>query len=157
MATQQFQVYIQGTGGGLPEDWKRAMHAPEEELPGLSKEQSELAKRMEIAEKDYARGVLAGTYAEQRNRVRGEHLGERVNQILSGLGPEYTLSAVIREATELRWIARISTPRGIKDVVIPLDLADDVIDSPMPEILERLRRLILPAVGREELVVGDIR
>jgi len=157
MATQHFNVYIRGTGGGLPEDWKRAMHAPEEELPKLSKEQSEIAKRMEIAEKDYARGVLAGTYAEQRNKIRGELLGERVDQILSGLGPGYVLSAVIREATELRWIARIATPKGIRDVVIPLELAEDVIDSPALEVLERLRRLILPAVGREELVVGDAR
>src|SRR5271170_7119039 len=124
MATQQFRVYIQGTGGGSPEDWGKAMHAPEEELPKLSKEQSEIAKRMQIAEKDYARSVLAGSYAEQRNRVRGERLGEHVNQILSGLGPDYVLSAVIREATELRWIARVSTPNGIKNVIIPLDLAE---------------------------------
>ena len=150
MATQHFQVYIQGTGGGSPEDWKRAMHAREEELPKLSKEQSEIAKRMEIGEKDYARGVLAGAYAEQRNKARGERLGERVDQILSGLGSDYALDAVIREGTEFRWIARVVTPTGVRNVVVPLDLADDVIDSSAPEVLEDLRRLVLRAVGRED-------
>jgi hypothetical protein len=153
MATQDFQVYIQGTGGGSPEDWKRAMHAPEQDLPKLSKEQAEIAKRMEIAEKDYARGVLAGAYAEERNKLRGEQLGKYISQVLSGSGSEYALTAVIRQGTDFRWVARIETPTGVKSVTIPLDLADDVIDSAMPGILEKLRRLVLGAIDREDLVI----
>jgi hypothetical protein len=152
MATQNFQVYIQGTGGGSPEDWKRAMSAPDAELPKLSKEQADIAKRMQIPEKEYARGVLVGAYAQERNKARGEQLGERIDEVLGGLGSAYTLSAIIREATEFRWVARILTPEGVKNAAIPLDLADDVIDSSSAELLEKLRRLVLGAIGREDLL-----
>ena len=132
------------------------MSAPDAELPKLSKEQADIAKRMEIPEKEYARGVLVGAYAQERNKARGEQLGRRIDEVLCGLGSAYyTLSAIIREATEFRWIARILTPKGVKNAAIPLDLADDVIDSSSPEVFEKLRRLVLGAVGREDLLAGQ--
>jgi hypothetical protein len=150
MATHHFDVFVQGTPGGSPDDWKRAKNAPESALPELSREQADIAKRMEIPEKEYARGVLAGTYAQERHTVRGEKLGKAVEKLLASLGSGFVLDAIIRDATEFRWVARITTPTAMRSVAIPLDLGDDVIDSPLPEVLEKLKQIVAESVGRED-------
>jgi hypothetical protein len=108
---------------------------------------------MGIPEEEYARGVLVGKFTEQRQIERGKRLGEHIEGVLQELGSAYyTLEALVREDVKARWVARITTPKAIRNVAIPLDLADDVVDSVTVQDLERLRQLILRAVGREELI-----
>ena len=148
-----FEVFVSGTSGGTSEDWKRAMNAPQSEVPELTKQQKEVAQRMGIPEEEYARGVLVSKFTEQRQIERGKRLGEHIEGILQGLGSAYyALEALVREGVKARWVARITTPKAISNVAIPLDLADDAIDSATVQDLERLRQLILRAVGREELI-----
>jgi hypothetical protein len=148
-----FQVFVSGTSGGTSEDWKRAMNAPESALPQLTEQQKEVAQRMGIPEEEYARGVLVGKFTEQRQIERGKRLGEHIEGVLQELGSAYyALEALVREDVKARWVARITTPTAIRNVAIPLDLADDVVDSVTVQDLERLRQLILRAVGRDELI-----
>jgi len=107
---------------------------------------------MGIPEKEYARGVLVQKYGEVRQKERGQRLGGRIDEILEGLGSDHKLDAVIREGTKLRWVCRILTPDGPKNIAIPLDLADDVIDSAAVQDIERLRRLLLEGLGRKDLL-----
>ena len=148
----QFQVFVSGISGGSPDDWKRAMNAPESELPQLSEQQKDVARRMGIPAKEYARGVLVNKYGEERQMERGKQLGEHIRKILSGIGAPYTLEALVREGAKFRWVARIATPEGIKNVAIPFEIADDVVDSATVQDIERLKQVILKAVEREELL-----
>jgi hypothetical protein len=148
----QFEVFISGMSGGSSDDWKRAMNAPESELPPLTEQQKDVARRMGIPEKEYARGVLVNKYSEERQMERGKRFGEHIDSILHGLGPEYQLQALVREGTKARWVARLVTPQGIKNVAIPFEIADDVVDSATVQDIERLKQLILRAVDREELI-----
>jgi hypothetical protein len=149
----QFQVFVSGMSGGSADDWKRAMNAPESELPELSEQQKDVARRMEIPEKEYARGVLVNKYSEERQIERGKKLGEHIDSILDGLGSSYyRLQALVREGLKSRWVARITTPKGIKNVAVPFEIADDVVDSDTVQDIERLKQIILKAVGREELI-----
>jgi len=151
MAASHFNVFVSGVTSSV-EDWQKAMNAPKGELPKLNEEQKEVARKMAISEEEYARGVLVGQYGEHRQRQRGEFLGSRIEEILEGLGEPYALEALIREGVRERWVARINTPQGPKNVAIGLDLADDIIDSATVQDLERLRVLILQALGRTELL-----
>jgi len=151
MATPHFNVFVSGVTGSV-EDWQKAMNAPKTELPKLTAQQREIARRMNISEEEYARGVLVGQYGEEREQRRGKTLGSRVEEILEGLGQAYSLDALIREGVKDRWVARINTPNEPKNVAIGLDLADDVIDFATMQDIERLRRLILPALGRTDLL-----
>ncbi len=129
------------------------MNAPQSELPQLTEQQKEVAQRMGIPEEEYARGVLVSKFTEQRQIERGKRLGEHIEGILQELGSAYyTLEALVREGVKARWVARITTPKVIKNVAIPIDLADDVIDSATVQDIERLRQLTFRAVGREELI-----
>jgi len=149
----QFQVFVSGMTGGSADDWTRAKNAPDSELPQLSEQQKDVARRMGIPEGEYARGVLVNKYSEERQRERGTKLGKHIDQVLHGLGSSYyQLQALVREGTKFRWVARITTPKGIKDVAIPFEVADDVIDSGAIQDNERLKEVLLKAVGHEELL-----
>jgi len=52
------------------EEYRRAERAPKSELPVLSDDQKEVARRFKISEEEYARGVLAGIYGRERQRNR---------------------------------------------------------------------------------------
>ncbi len=147
-----FEVFISGVSGGSSDDWKRAMNAPESELPQLSEQQKDVARRMGIPEKEYARGVLVNKYSEERHLERGKKFGEHIDAILRGLDSSYQLQALVREGVKARWVARITTPKGIRNVAIPFEMADDVVDSETVQDIERLKQLILRAVDREELI-----
>jgi len=151
MATQHFAVFVSGVTGSV-EDWQKAMKAPKSELPKLNEEQKEVARKMAISEEEYARGVLAGQYGENRQRERGEGLGRRVEELLEGLGEPYRLIALIREVGKMRWVARINTPNEPKNIAIGVELADDIIDSATVQDLERLRILLLESLGRRDLL-----
>jgi len=149
MATPHFEIFISGSTGSV-EDWQNAMNAPKSELPKLSNEQKEVARRMEMSEEEYARGVLVGRYGENRQKQRGEKLGQRIEEILEGLGKPYQLEALLREGVKFRWVARIRTSGPPKNVAIGFDLADDIIDSGTVQDMERLRVLMLQALGRRD-------
>ena len=151
MATSHFNVFVSGVTSSV-EDWQKAMNAPKGELPDLNEEQKEIARKMGMSEDEYARGVLVGQYGEQRQKDRGEKLGKKIEEILHGLGEPYRLEALIREGVRGRWVARIETPSGPKNVAIGLDLADDLIDSNTVQDEERLRILVLQSLGKQDLL-----
>jgi len=151
MAAPHFNVFVSGVTSSV-EDWQKAMNAPKAELPKLNEEQQEVARKMGISEEEYARGVLVGQYGEKTQRERGQTLGQRIEEVLEGLGDPYRLEALIREGVKFRWVARISTPREPKNVAIGMELADDIIDSAVVQDLERLKVLLLEALGRRDLL-----
>jgi hypothetical protein len=145
-----FQVYISGSSSSA-EEWRQALESPSTDLPKLTAEQKEMAKRFQVTEEEYARGVLAGKLSERRHAERGNRLGSKVEQILAVLGPGYRLDAILREGTQFRWVLRIETPTGIRNIAVPLDLADDVVDSGMADVVEQLKARVLQGLDRTEL------
>lgn len=148
METPDFEVVISGVHVD-PEAWKKAAGIP---LPPLSREQSEVAQKLGVAQDDYARGVVASQLGEEYQRGRGMTLGQKVQEILTSVGGGYKLSAVVRQGTEFRWLARIESKGRAVAVALPLDLVDDVIDSGSKQDTERLRNLVLFGIGRQELI-----
>jgi hypothetical protein len=148
MAGPEFEVIVSG-GHINPEVWNRADQAQQ---VGLSDEQKEVARRMGLSEEAYARGVVALQLGEEYQRDRGRVLGQRIQEMLRSLGPEYSLTAVIRQGTELRWIARIEAAGKSFAVALPFDLVDDVVDSGSGQDMDRLKNLVLFGVGRQDLI-----
>ncbi len=147
----RFEIVVSDFSSSV-EEWRRAHQASEPELPALTDQQKEIARRFGVSEQDYARGVLAGKYGNQRMQKRGQTLGGCAVEILAGLGEKYKLLAVLWEGSRLRWMLRIETPDGVVGVPVPFELADDVIDSGVLEEMERLRQLVLRGVGRHDLL-----
>lgn len=141
MASTHFEVFLSGTSISS-EAWSRAINAPESELPKLSEAERDLARKMQIEPKEYARGALAEEYSVEELKKRGEILGRKIEAILGEAGDKYRLDAIVREGVNVRWVARIATPTDVKLVSLPLDLADDVIDWDAPSMIDRLRQAL---------------
>ena len=148
IATHSFEVFVSGSTNSA-EEWKRALEAPKEELPKLDSEQKEAAKRFGISAEEYARGVLAGRYGEDSQRELGRKLGRYVEQILAAGNGKYRLAAVRGEVMKSRWVLQIETPQGVRNLAVPLELADDLVDSDLPELLEELKSKVLAGVGAQ--------
>lgn len=150
----EFKVFISGYHSS-PEEWKRAFGAATTELPDLSEQEKQMASKFEVSEEDYKRSKLAGEYGRKRLERRGRALGEKAREILihSGLEPNYKLNAVLWEGTKLRWLLRIQTPDKIVGVPVPIELADDLLDSEILYAFEKLKRLVLGGIGRDELLM----
>jgi hypothetical protein len=149
MSSPDFEVVISG-GHISQEAWLKASGS---QKPELSDEQKEVARKMGVAEEEYARGVVAMQLGEEAQRGRGRVLGERIQRILESLGSEYKLDAVIRQGTQLRWLARIEVGGKVFAVAIPMELADDVIDAGSDQDTNRLRNLVFFGVGRQDLIL----
>jgi len=149
MSTHDFDVVISG-GNISQEAWLKAGDARK---PELGTAQAEVARKMGVSEEDYARGVVALQLGEEIQRDRGKKLGKRIQEILEPLGSDYALSAVIRQGTEGRWIARVEVAGKLVAVPLPMDLVDDVIDSGAVQDMNRLKNLVLFGVGRQELIL----
>ena len=128
MATD-FKVVVSGATGSEG-DWKRALDA---ETPRVAV-------------------IYPGALAEERIHQRGEKLGERVKSMLSVLGDEYHLLAVMWEGFRSRWLIRIQGPRGVSEIPVPAELGDGVAESGGIEDLERLKNLVLFGAGRQDLI-----
>ena len=150
MATQGFQVFVSGGHVSL-DDWRQAMVSPEQELPQLSENQREAARFVGMAESEYARGVLADELGRNRQQGKGRKLGQVISDLLDRLGPGWKLDSLTRNGTEFVWVARVKGRGHEVEAEIPLDLADDVVDSsdlsPRSR-LEELLRARLESVSR---------
>jgi hypothetical protein len=147
MATQEFQVYLSGGTVSL-DAWRQAMEAEESDLPALSEAQSEAAHKVGMAEPEYARGVLAGEIGEQSQREKGRRLGEIINQILNRAGQGWKLESLVRKGADFVWIARLGTAGEAGEVAIPLDIADDVVDSEEPFSRGKLENLLTNGIEK---------
>jgi hypothetical protein len=142
MATQNFRVFLSGGTVSL-DAWRQAMEAGQSDLPVLSEAQREAAQRIGMTEPEYARGALAGEIGEKRQLERGKRLGEIINDILNRVGQGWKLESLVRKGTEFVWIARLGTTGEAGEERIPLDLADDVLDSDEPFGKGQLENLLI--------------
>src|SRR5579885_2300413 len=112
-----FQIFVTGAPGSV-EDWQTAFKAAEAEVPSLTDDEKQIVKHLQADEREYARVALVTRLSYRRNEATAKLLGEKVDQILLGIGSAYyQLSAVLRnESTSQQWVARIITPQGVKNV-----------------------------------------
>jgi hypothetical protein len=147
MATQDFRVHISGGTVSL-DNWGLAMEADERDLPLLSEAQKEVAQRIGMPEPEYARGVLAETFGEREQQKKGRRLGELIGDVLSRAGQGWRLETLIRRGTESVWVARFESEGDSSQIEIPLEIADDAVDSGGAFEKSRLEKFILAGLDR---------
>ena len=148
MKGQAFEIYIPDYSSSVGE-WRKAQQAAQSELPELTAEQKDVARKFGITEEEYARNVLAGQYGRQRIRDRAQALGEAVQRVLEGLGRGERVTAVFRDMNRLAWLVRIETRKKDVDVLVSQELADDLFDSGSDENRERLRARVVSSLEDE--------
>jgi hypothetical protein len=130
------------------EEWRRAQRAPAEDLPELSSEQRDVARKLGISAEAYSRSLLAGQYGEKRMQGRAYALGELVQALLEKHGSRFRVAAVVADMFNGRWIVRVESSRGNLSLTIPRDLVDDVLDSGQASEVAKMKVIIRAGVSK---------
>lgn len=146
----KFEVHVPGLQVSGDED-VRANAVPASELPSLTEEEREIAKKYGT-EESYQRAKLALMYGHERKETRAVELGERVVQILADLGQDYRLASVNWNSDTLTWRLEIESPQGKQNVVLSWELVDDALDFRTQGELQRLRNMVWFGLGRRDLI-----
>lgn len=146
----RFEIVVPDYSSSVDE-WQRAMQAAESELPKLTDEQKEVARKFKISAEEYARGVLAGLYGQKRMRDRAQRLGEWVQAILEEGGSGDRVTGVRYQMDRLRWILTIRTAEGEANIAVPREIVDDVLDWGLRDQVEDLRVRLRRGLGQSSV------
>jgi len=84
-------------------EWQQANSLPESELPRLSDQQRERARRLHISERAYAVALKAGELAAQRALEKMERVGNLIARAVKDRDPEAELTSVVWDFYEQRF------------------------------------------------------
>ena len=149
--TPTFEIHVSGYHSSVDEA-RKVKGASPSELPPLSDEEREVARKLAVPVESYQRMKLAGVYGRKRLEARARALGEQVQSILDGLGAVDKLIAVEWQGSRLRWLLRIQIPDRIVGVPVPVELADDVLDSGILSEIAKLKNLIILGAGHDDQI-----
>jgi len=152
MKNSDFEVMVSDHSTSV-EEWDRAQRAPRSELPKLSADQKDMARKFGISEEEYARSVLAGVYGDERMKSRARQLGQIIQRIAGTLGKgEYRVKAVVAEMFKSRWGVSLRGHGTQVNVAIPRELADDVLDSYTTDDITELKKKLVAGLQLAEPV-----
>jgi hypothetical protein len=127
-------------------DWNAARSVPDTELPPLTPEQREVAKKLGVSENDYARSALAGERAREVLLRKTERFARLLEQRLSALKLHATVTRVMLRTFEHRFDVEIDANSQLVPLRIEESLVDDYFDGGSIEAEERLGRILDRAV-----------
>ena len=133
------------------DDWQRAQIAPSSELPALTEEQKEVARKFGLSEERYARSYLSSLYGQQRTHDRGAKLGEFIRELIREGQADSELLAMIWDMDRVQWVARVRSGSRIATISIPRELADDFLDSGRAIYKEQIKDLVRSGVARKRV------
>jgi hypothetical protein len=125
-----------------PEDWDAVRSVPVDQLPPLTEQQREVARKLGVPEPDYARSALAG----ERTQEALLHKTERLARLLADRMQAAGLPGEIARAVLRTFDHRFDVELKVNDRRLPLrideDLVDDYFDGGSLEAEERLGRIL---------------
>jgi hypothetical protein len=132
------------------EDWLTAHRIPFDELPPITDEEKQVAKKLGISAEEYLRSRYAGDLSRKELERRAEVVGALLERWLIQRGLSGTVVGVWLKTLEGRFRVEIERPDGIQIVFLKEDLINDLLDSGSREAQEGLDRLLAANFGFSE-------
>lgn len=110
-------------------DWQAAQNMPSADVPALTPEQREVARKLQIAAEDYARSALADQRAMEKLLGKAERFARLLEQILKRTAPPAAIESIALNT----WEDRFEIVLHINEHVFPVNIAEDIVD----DLLER--------------------
>jgi ribosome-associated translation inhibitor RaiA len=121
-------------------DWDAVRNIPREQLPVLSEEQRQVAKKLGIPEQDYARSVLAGERNREALLAKTERLARLLEQRIDKAGVR--VNRVVLRTFEDRFEVELQIDgRGVP-LRIEETLVNDYFDCGSVDAEEKLGRIL---------------
>ena len=123
-------------------DWDAVRNIPSDQLPPLSPEQREVARKLGIPEQDYARSVLAGERNREALLGKAQRLAHLLEQRLKKSGIAGQVNRVLLRTVEHRFDVELRIDGRTAPLRIEESLVDDYFDSGSTDAEERLGRIL---------------
>jgi len=135
------EIAVQGTKA-YPSDWQAVRAIPRDELPALSDEQRQVARKLGISEEDYARSALAGQRTQEVLLQKTEALARFLKKRIEASGLPVTINRVVLVVIEDKFTVDLEV--NGRPVVLRIDesVVDDFFDSGSEEAEKRLGRIL---------------
>jgi hypothetical protein len=123
-------------------DWEAVKGLPEDQVPALSSEQREVARKVGIPEIDYARSGLAGKRSQEALLAKAERLG----RLLAGMSEKAHISARIEKVTLRTFDEKFDISLRLGQETFPFRIAeqlvDDLLENGSGEAEQRVMRIL---------------
>jgi hypothetical protein len=135
------EIAVDGWRSGA-NDWDAVRNLPVEQLPQLSEDQRAVARKLGIAEQDYARSVVAGERSREALLVKTERLARLLDQRIAALGIDGRINRVTLRTIQDRFDVEVQINGKIVPLRIDEAIADDYFDSGSADAEQRLAHIL---------------
>jgi hypothetical protein len=140
------EISVDGWRAGVS-DWQAVRSVPREQLPPLTPEQREVARKLGISEDDYARSALAGERTQEELLKKTERLARVVDQAAKTSGKPVEVQRVVLRTIDGRFDVDLRVNGNTVPIRIDEDLVDDYFDSGSEDAEQRLKRILERALA----------
>ena len=124
------------------EDWDAVRSIPIEQLPPLTEQQRQVAKKLGVPEPDYARSALAGERTQVVLLQRTERLARLLAERMRAAGLPGEIIRVVLRTFEGRFDVELKVDGKRLPLRIDEDIVDDYFDRGSMEAEARLGRIL---------------
>jgi hypothetical protein len=127
-------------------DWDAVRSVPTEQLPQLTSEQREVARKLGFPEVEYARNTLAGERSQDRLLAKTERLGNLLSRSLaeraSALGVDTRVSRITLRTIQDRFDVEVQVNGRVLPLRIEESMVDEYFEAGSSEAEQRLTRVL---------------
>ncbi len=135
------EIAVQGWRASAS-DWDAVRGIPPRDLPTLTDEQREVARKLGVAETDYARSVLAGKRTQEVLLQKAEALAAFLENRITEEGRQVRVARVVLDVVEHRFIVELDVNGKPRVLRIDENIVDDYFDSGSMDAEANLSRVL---------------
>jgi hypothetical protein len=135
------EIEVQGWRA-YPAEWHAVRGIPPNELPALSSEQREVARKLGISEEDYARSALAGQRTQEILLQKTERLARFLEKRIEASRLPAKINRIVLVAVEQKFTVELEVNRRPLFLRIDEAVVDDFFDSGSQGAEESLGRIL---------------
>lgn len=140
------EISVQGWKAS-PSEWEAVRRLPKAELPPLTEEQKEVARKLGVSEEDYARSALAGERTQNALLAKTETFARLLEKKLRDLGLNANVENVVLQILDDRFEVLLRMNGKLLPLRIKEEIVDDLLERGSAEAEERLARILNATVG----------
>jgi hypothetical protein len=143
------EISVQGWRAS-PSDWEAVRKLPKEELPALTDEQKEVARKLKVSEEDYARSALAGKRTQNALLAKTEMFARLLGKKLRDVGSKATVESVVLQILDDMFEVVLKLNGKLVPLRIKEEIVNDLFEGGSADAEGRVSRILDSTIGVRE-------
>ena len=135
------EIAVDGWRSGIAE-WQAVRGVPADQLPPLTEAQKQVARKLGIAEQDYARSALAGERTRDALLRKTERLARLIENRVGASGISASVTRVLLRTVEHRFDVELQINGRSLSLRVEETLVDDYFDGGSVQAEQSLDRIL---------------